>query len=824
MSTRSIGLAGCLVGALLLAGCGSSGSGTVSQSPTAVGQTVTDGILSPVIVLQGTDPQSDPLTYIILTLPAGGTLSDDGGPVGAGDTVVSAPDNDTVTYTHDGSYLGDDSFTFRVNDGTNDSTPGTVVINNVNTAPTATGQTVPDGTIDPDIILTGTDAEGQTLAYIILSLPAATLSDDGGAVGSVPHTVASAPNDDTVSYAHGSYTGVDYFTFMVNDGFTDSAVATVVINNSNSAPAATVPNPAATIDEDTVTPPVLDLSTWRTDTDNDSVTYTITALPSDGALSDENGAITVGALPYTIVSTPDNDTVTYTPDPDFPYAAKPNATDSFSFQMHDLLLPSAVYPVNIVVTNVNDEPVANDVIPLAIHMNPTAPVTIDLDGTDVDGDTPLVYVILTIPPVGEGTLADDVGDIDSGSLPYTVVAAPDNDAVTYTPPTDWTGETSYTYKVNDGTVDSLVDGTVTITVITQSAWAWGDNTLGQLGLGAGNYDQKDVPTQMSGFTVGQMADGGLYHSVILSLDETVKTVGGNLMGQLGVTGTVDTPVPVVPNGLPVSGSKLVAAGLEHTLVVSSTDGKVWAFGRNDFGQLGCSDWAHRDSAVEVTGLTDVIAVAAGGYHSMALKSDNSLWVWGGNSAYQLGLGPADNVDKNEPVQLVIPGVVVEAIAAGGDHSLALDSDGKVWSWGDNSLGQVGNGSAIGSEETPVEVLTTCTAIAAGMYHCLAVKTGSGIMAWGYNTEGQLGDGTMVSKSSPTLITGALSVDSLACGGFHSMALTTTGEVWAWGRNSEGQVGIGSVLLAITSPTEILTLSNVKSIGAGCYHSLAVKGD
>lgn len=204
----------------------------------------------------------------------------------------------------------------------------------------------------------------------------------------------------------------------------------------------------------------------------------------------------------------------------------------------------------------------------------------------------------------------------------------------------------------------------------------------------------------------------------------------------------------------------------------TNDGIVFAWGFDGQGQCGQGTTAaSRPSPVQVKNLQDVVAIAAGGAsvsgspwqvagHALALKENGEVWAWGRNNNGQLGDG--STTDRATPVKVLNISDVV-AIAAGGSaidyanfggHSLALRRDGTVWAWGLNNHGQLGDGTAT-NQTTPVQVvgLTDVVAIAAGRFHSLARKKDGTIWAWGYNAYGQLGDGTTTDRLTPTQVSG-----------------------------------------------------------------------
>ncbi|MEJ8566784.1 Ig-like domain-containing protein [Elongatibacter sediminis] len=360
--------------------------GAVNDPPTANAQSVnTDEDIALPITLTGSDLDGDPLSFAIVTQPSSGVLS-------------GTPPN--ITYTPNLNFSGADSFTFKANDGTEDSPAATVgiTVNQVNDAPVANSQSVstPEDTARA-ITLSGSDVDGDPLTFSV---------DTGPANGSLSGT---APN---LTYTpDADYNGPDSFTFVTNDGTVDSTPATVTLTVSaaNDPPAANAQ--AISTPEDTAR--ALTLS--GSDPDGDPLSFAIESNPSNGNLS----------------GTPPN--VTYTPNANF------NGGDSFTFSANDGTLDSTPATVTITVDPVNDPPVAD---PQSVSTPEDTPQAMTLTGSDVDGDA-LSFAIATGP--ANGSL--------SGSAPN----------VTYTPDLDYTGPDRFTFTANDGAVDSAA-ATVNITV------------------------------------------------------------------------------------------------------------------------------------------------------------------------------------------------------------------------------------------------------------------------------------------------------------------------------------------------------------------------
>jgi VCBS repeat-containing protein len=360
--------------------------GAVNDAPVAQDLSATTDEDTPLgITLTATDVDGDPLTYTVVSGPTHGVLSG------------TAPN---LTYTPDANWNGTDSFTYKANDGALDSNTATVTITvgAVNDAPVAQDLTA---TTDEDtpvgITLTATDVDGDPLTYTVVSGPA--------------HGVLSgtAPNPTYTPAAN--YTGADSFTYQANDGVLDSNTATVTITVGavNDAPVAQ--DLTATTDEDT---PV-GVTLTATDVDGDPLTYTVVSGPTHGALS--------GTAPN----------LTYTPDANY------NGADSFTYKANDGALDSNTATVTIIVGAVNDAPVAQD---LTATTDEDTAVGVALTATDVDGDS-LTYTVVSGPAHG----------VLSGTAPN----------LTYTPAANYNGADSFTYKANDGSLDSNT-ATVTITV------------------------------------------------------------------------------------------------------------------------------------------------------------------------------------------------------------------------------------------------------------------------------------------------------------------------------------------------------------------------
>jgi alpha-tubulin suppressor-like RCC1 family protein len=504
--------------------------------------------------------------------------------------------------------------------------------------------------------------------------------------------------------------------------------------------------------------------------------------------TDPDGA----ALTYQIVGNPANGTLSgtgparfYTPVPGF------MGTDRFTYRVVNASgTPSGLATVTITVqgsggANATISPSGGVLLPGQ---------TYDFTFSDSSGAAQYPGADVTWTVSGGGTIAPVAGKsymvrLTAGATaggPYVLTA---------------------TYLDALATAEFFVSVRAAGSVVSGSGYNW----YGQLGDGTVISRILPVETQMS---AALNVAAGYFHSLAVKTDGTVWAWGSNYGGQLGDNTTVDKNVPVQVLGL--SYGTAVAAGAHHSLAVK-TNGTVWAWGANGNGQLGDNTTVQKTVPVQVLGLSGVTAVAAGQHHSLALKTDGTVWAWGVN--YYGQLGDNSTVKRNAPVKVLGGLSGVTNVAAGGYHSLALKANGTVWAWGYNYYGQLGDNSTV-QKIVPVQVLglSGVTAVAAGQNHSLALKTDGTVWAWGDNSYGQLGDNSTVQKIVPVQVSLLSDVTNVAAGAYHSLAMKRDGTVWAWGLNWPGALGDNTTVDKST-PVQVQGLGTATLIAAGGYHSL-----
>jgi alpha-tubulin suppressor-like RCC1 family protein len=298
-----------------------------------------------------------------------------------------------------------------------------------------------------------------------------------------------------------------------------------------------------------------------------------------------------------------------------------------------------------------------------------------------------------------------------------------------------------------------------------SVWGWGKNSGGQ--LGDGTTTDRSSPVQVVGLTGAVAVAGGWDHSIALRGDGTVWAWGANYAGQLG-DGT--TASALVPRRVPGLTDIIAIAANRSQSFALADDGTLWGWGYNGYGQLGDGTTTDRSSPVAV--LSGVTAVAAGYLHTLALRSDGTVWAWGANYFGQLGLGTQTPFEPTPQHVSALPSV--SALGAGYDHSLAVAADGTVYAWGYNQYGQAGDSSLVEAVLAPTHVpgLTGIVAVAGGLYHSVALGANGRIYGWGSDAHGQLGDGTANLEAQPVPTLGVVKgVDGIASGSDHVLAGT-----------------------------------------------------
>lgn len=324
---------------------------------------------------------------------------------------------------------------------------------------------------------------------------------------------------------------------------------------------------------------------------------------------------------------------------------------------------------------------------------------------------------------------------------------------------------------------------------------------------------------ISVYGVSQLTSGS-YSAYALKTDGSVWSWGYNGYGQLGNGTTTNSSLPTMLASL--TGVSALSGGY-YTSYALKSDGTVWAWGRNDFGQIGDGSISQRNTPTAVSVLTNITAVSGGYGAAYARRSDGTLWAWGANGAGQLG----DNSTATSSIPVQVSSLTNVATTTGGYYSgYAIRTDGTVWSWGYNADGELGNNSTVNSS-IPVQVsgLSGVVAVAAGRYSAYALKSDGSVWAWGGNAFGQLGNNSTATSTVPVQVSGLSNIRAIAAGRHSAYALHADGTVSAWGDNTNGQLGDNSTTQS-NVPVSVSGLSGVISLGmhGGTFGGYVLKSD
>lgn len=344
---------------------------------------------------------------------------------------------------------------------------------------------------------------------------------------------------------------------------------------------------------------------------------------------------------------------------------------------------------------------------------------------------------------------------------------------------------------------------------------FGQDTYGQLGNGPAGASY--IPTALSSLSGASDVAGGREHALAL-VSGAVYAWGSDVKGQVGngkPLANETSPVRVVS-----SGAKAVTTGHYHSMALMN-DGSVRAWGWNSRGQMGPNGGTKSIVPAPVTVPLAGAAsqIAAGRAHSMALVGGH-VWTWGDNTYGQLGLGSADTARHATP-RMVAGLPTIRFIAGGRDTSFAIAGNGDLYAWGNSAYGQAGTGST-GTVLTPKVVLSGVTQVESGADHTIAVRSDGTVWTWGRDRYGQLGYAGG-NRTRPTKVPGLSGIAKVFAGRDHCIAIAAGGTVYTWGRNDGGQLGLDpSQVRQSSSPRAISSLKNAVDAGGGQVFSIVLR--
>ncbi|MDH5721666.1 MAG: DUF4215 domain-containing protein, partial [Spirochaetia bacterium] len=358
-----------------------------------------------------------------------------------------------------------------------------------------------------------------------------------------------------------------------------------------------------------------------------------------------------------------------------------------------------------------------------------------------------------------------------------------------------------------------------------SLWAWGSGYLGdgttsmrtspvQIGTGTctlAEYQTKmDCETNTGIWTFDTdwiSVSAGSYFSIAIKIDGTLWSWGTNSWGELGLGDNTYQLLPQLVGACSVMGFytqvdcegnsgiwnydtdwTLAAVGYKQAIALKS-NGTLWAWGRNDYGQVGDGTSATRYLPVQIGADIDWISVSAGNNHSIAVKANKNIWAWGYNAYGQLGENTTET--RFSPV-LISSEVDWLKVSAGANHSIALKTDNTLWVWGAAGSGRLGIEKEF--ENAPKQLgASAWLAVSTGISHTVALKSDNSLWSWGNNAYGQLGDNTVIQRSLPVQVGAYFDWEKVSARYNHTAAIKADGTLWTWGANNKGQLGDGTIV-------------------------------
>jgi alpha-tubulin suppressor-like RCC1 family protein len=381
-------------------------------------------------------------------------------------------------------------------------------------------------------------------------------------------------------------------------------------------------------------------------------------------------------------------------------------------------------------------------------------------------------------------------------------------------------------------------------------WSWGENNYGQLGINDTTNRSTPVTT-FAGGTDWKQVSGNFRHTAAIKTDGTLWTWGYGNQGQLGKGNYVPpnfgvlTPVTTFAGGNNWADTATgepeelytLSAGYNHTTAIK-TDGTLWTWGRNYRGELGTNNTITRSTPVTTfAGGTNWKQVSAGSIHTAAIKTDGTLWTWGYNSYGNLGTN--NTITRSTPVTTFAGGTDWKQVSAGNRYTSAIKTDGTLWVWGRNTSGQLGTSDTI-HRSTPVTTFaggTNWKQVSSGVFHTTAIKTDGTLWTWGRGNEGQLGkfyEQLDILTPVTTFAGGTNWADTatgepeelytLSAAIGHTGAIKTDGTLWIWGLGTSGQLGTNDTITRSTPVTTFAGGTNWKQISVGNSYTAAIKTD
>jgi len=362
---------------------------------------------------------------------------------------------------------------------------------------------------------------------------------------------------------------------------------------------------------------------------------------------------------------------------------------------------------------------------------------------------------------------------------------------------------------------------------TPELLAWGSGSGGVLGNTVTTGNISTPITTFAGGTNWKQVSTGYLYSAAIKTDGTLWTWGYGSSGRLGNASVANRSTPVTTFAGGTNWKQVDASISNHTAAIK-TDGTLWTWGFANTGKLGNGATA---TSIQIStpittfaGGTNWKQVSCGNNNVAGVKTDGTLWIGGSNGTMELGINATGN--RSTPVTTFAGGTNWKQVSCGRFFTAAIKTDGTLWTWGGGSNGKLGNGATTNAS-TPITTFaggTNWKQVSARMSHTAAIKTDGTLWTWGYNLNMNLGINATGNRSTPvTTFAGGTNWKQVSSGGYHTAAIKTDGTLWTWGSAANGRLGNAFPFNNVSTP--IMTFfggTNWKQVSSGGQNTTAIR--
>jgi alpha-tubulin suppressor-like RCC1 family protein len=375
-------------------------------------------------------------------------------------------------------------------------------------------------------------------------------------------------------------------------------------------------------------------------------------------------------------------------------------------------------------------------------------------------------------------------------------------------------------------------------------WVWGSQGAASQGSGAigdGSIVSKSSPVQtISGGTNWKKITASYSTSAAIKQDGTLWVWGNNAFGQLGTNDIISRSSPIQTISSGTNWKEISSGGALSNGYMGGikTDGTLWMWGGSNIGvnyrggALGNNTVIPRSSPAQtISGGTNWNTISVGAEIVAAIKTDGTLWIWGGNSYGQLGTN--NRISASSPVQTISGGTNWKQVSTNGYHTAAIKTDNSLWLWGQGASGQLGNDSRY-FRSSPVQTISSGTnwkQVSTSKYLTAAIKTDGTLWLWGRNllpfsaqNGGRLGDNTNINRSSPVqTVSGGTNWREVSTSCSTTVAIKTDGTLWFWGNKATYPSSGDNTAIFRSSPVQTISYgTSWRCVSAGVAHVMAIK--